>query len=135
MSYLSYDDTFDWSAITDIDVWLDRATSMDYHDQPLAQDWGRVCKIIEEAGEAVNELILFTGQNPRKPRTTGDDKLMDELADVAYTAILAIQHFTKDDLRTREILRDRGVRLVDRMRSVKHIKQRIWSDGDNTDHV
>lgn len=88
-----------------VDFLLDAGTSTLYKNQPLAQDWARVAKIIEETGEAIQELILFTRQNPRKPQ---DDKarsrMLDELADTAMTAVYAIQHFTKDAHKTSDIM-------------------------------
>lgn len=96
------------AAIHAIDAWLDSGCSPGYQRQPLAQDWARVAKITEEAGEAVSELILATGQNPRKPLDpAAAERLLDELADAALTAILAIQHFVKDADATDAILRER----------------------------
>lgn len=80
-----------------IDAWLDDAVAHTYERQPLAQDWARVAKVTEEAGEAIEKLIEWTGQNPRKPRRDeAREDMLYELADVALTAILGIQHFTKD---------------------------------------
>jgi NTP pyrophosphatase (non-canonical NTP hydrolase) len=80
-----------------VDEILDAKVSTQYKDQPLAQDWARVSKVIEEAGEAVSELISYTGQNPRKQLDESAwTRLMQELADTALTAVYAIQHFTKD---------------------------------------
>ena len=104
MGYLT-DSTIDWSAIRDIDEWLDEAVSRDYQDQPLAQDWARVAKVGEEYGEAIAELILMTGQNPRKTQDpAARERLLMELSDVVFTAILGMQHFTKNTAETREIL-------------------------------
>jgi hypothetical protein len=138
-------DSIDWAAIRDISAWLDEKAAQEYRDQPLAQDWARVAKISEELGEAlkeasdcltaadmkrlaainislgkaVQELISFTGQNPRKPvRAEAYGKMLDELADTALTAILAIQHFTRDQHRTREILTARLGRTRKRMIAV-----------------
>jgi len=87
------------------DAWLDEGVAQAYKDQPLAQDWARVCKVIEELGEAIAELILWTGQNPRKGTDPdAEDRLLKELADVVMTGALAMQHFTKDVSRTQEIL-------------------------------
>lgn len=84
-------------AIEAVDAWLDSGASPDYQSQPMAQDWARVAKIAEEAGEAIAELILSTGQNPRKPHDpAAAGRMLDELADAAWAAILGIQHFTKD---------------------------------------
>jgi hypothetical protein len=95
----------DINIVTAVDEWLDNNVSEDYANQPLAQDWARISKVIEEIGEAISELISFTGQNPRKSRNTDAYKnMLAELADTAMTAIYAIQHFTKDSLTTGEIL-------------------------------
>src|SRR5271157_2843293 len=98
------EDTIDWIRVEMIDKWLDANVDEQYLGQPLAQDWARVAKVGEELGEAINELILFTGQNPRKGLdTTAYERLLSELADTAYTAIFALQHFTKDSYKSREI--------------------------------
>lgn len=91
--------------ISAIDIWLDNKVSQIYKDQPLAQDWARVCKETEERGESIAELILATGQNPRKPQEQEAMKrLLLEMADRAWTSILGMQHFTKDAALTEEIL-------------------------------
>lgn len=87
-----------------IDAHLDRDVAARYRDQPLAQDWARCAKVIEEAGEAISELIAITGQNPRKGVYSTEEKLLDELADTALSGIYAIQHFTKDVGRTLSIV-------------------------------
>lgn len=104
MSY--QDDSIDWQIIEFVDAWLDENVDPVYKEQPLAQDWARVSKGIEELGETVEAMIGFTGQNPRKPRLQGmtREDMVAELADVALTAILAIQHFKKDTSETRRIL-------------------------------
>ncbi len=78
------------------DQWLDRDVGEQYQDAWLGQDWARACKIIEEAGEAVAALIGYTGQNPRKGTTHSIADVLEELADCAWSAIFAIQHFTKN---------------------------------------
>lgn len=88
-----------------VDRILDENVSQVYKDQPLAQDWARACKEIEEHGESIAELILATGQNPRKgidPDARG--RLLMELADRAMSCVYAIQHFTKDIDITEEIM-------------------------------
>lgn len=95
----------DWDAIKEVDQWLDRNTSQQYKDYPLGQDWARIAKISEEVGEAVAEFILSTGQNPRKGKDPDAFKrMLEELADCALTAILTIQHFTKDAKQTERII-------------------------------
>ena len=99
------DDTINWAGVEAMDDWLDDEVNVTYRVQPLAQDWARVAKAAEEIGEAIAELILLTGQNPRKPLDpTAYSRLMAELADGAFTGIYAIQHFTKDIADTRAIL-------------------------------
>ena len=91
--------------IKKVDAHIDEATAQRYKDQPLAQDWARVAKVAEEAGEAVSELILWTGQSPRKgEHPESRAKLLAELADTVVAAMCAIQHFTKDLAVTQAIL-------------------------------
>lgn len=93
------------SMITNLDNYLDREVAKRYQEQTLAQDWARIGKIIEELGEAINEMILWTGQNPRKgEHPAAYDKMIEELGDVVITAVLAIQHFTKSAFETRDLL-------------------------------
>lgn len=87
-----------------VDAWLDGAVSDTYVDQPLGQDWARVAKLAEEAGEAISALIDYTGQNPRKGVCGTEAEMLAEIADTATCGMLAIQHFTKDATRTHAIL-------------------------------
>lgn len=104
------------SLIELIDNWLDEGVAEKYKDQPMAQDWARVSKIAEEVGEAIAELILATGQNPRKGHHPEHmTNLMQELADVVMTGILAIQHFTKDIELTRNLLQIKLDRIAERV--------------------
>lgn len=82
--------------IRNVDLWLDAEPEESYVGQPLAQDWARVAKASEEVGEAIEALIAYTGQNPRKGVCGTLDDLLGELADVAVTGMFGIQHFTKD---------------------------------------
>jgi hypothetical protein len=100
--------------IESIDLWLDRDVAGTYQDQPLAQDWARVAKVAEETGEAIDRLIALTGQNPRKGVCGTREELLGELADVALTAILAMQHFTKDAPETFRLLDADLVRIARR---------------------
>lgn len=103
--------------IVDVDRWLDAGVSDLYQAAPLAQDWARVAKTSEEAGEAIDALIAWTGQNPRKPqRDDAGGELLAELADVALTGIYAIQHFTKDVDETLRIVHDRLALHHERLR-------------------
>src|SRR5260221_12993312 len=87
--------------------WRDENTGELYKNEPLAQDWARICKVSEELGKAVNAFIGTTGQNPRKGLTHDMDDVLEELADTALTAIYAIQHFTKNEQDTYGIITGR----------------------------
>ena len=106
--------------LSEVDEWLDDAVAQEYKDQPMATDWARVAKIGEELGEAVAELIALTGQNPRKPRTKGNALLLDELADVVITTLVAMLHFTKDSKRTGKVLVDKTHFVAGRMAEAKY---------------
>jgi hypothetical protein len=135
-------DTIEWQSVAMIDSWLDRAVGGWYMDQPLAQDWARLSKIGEELSEALEEMPAFmtaqdmrrlneitkalgkaiqdhigaTGQNPRKGTDLqGYNKMLDEIADVVITGILAIQHFTKDAGQSHAIIQGRLTRTYMRM--------------------
>jgi hypothetical protein len=100
---------------TDIDNWLDREVPFSYQDGKAAQDWQRVAKISEENGEVVRAMMDITGVNPRRGMSGSIDAVTGELADVALTAALAIQHFTKDWGETERILWDRLVSVWSRV--------------------
>lgn len=106
----------DRDIVSNVDLLLDSGASYQYQTQPLAQDWARVAKIQEEAGEAIAELISLTGQNPRKgidPQAR--QRLLQELADTALTGIYAIQHFTKDIWETERIIRAAQDKHINRL--------------------
>lgn len=98
---------FSQEMIEAIDRWIDAGVSPSYQEQRLALDWSRIGKISEELGEVTDALIGCTGQNPRKGYYSSLEAVTRELADVAWTAIFAIQHFTKDETETGRILVDR----------------------------
>ena len=106
-----------FTLLQEIDEHLDGRVSEVYKEQPLAQDWGRVAKIGEEFGEAIDALIAYTGQNPRKGVCGEKSALLEELADVAMTALLAIQHFTKNDEKTRWWVENKARHIYDRMKA------------------
>jgi hypothetical protein len=120
MSY--QDDSIDWQIIRYVDNWLDEELPDYYKEQPLAQDWARISKVIEELGEAVSAMIGATGQNPRKGATHHRDDILKELMDVVMTGLLAVQHFTKDTNATREILREKQTFIYRRMMDLEEKK-------------
>ena len=73
----------DIKRITD---WLDAE-----HGCDLNRDALRIMKVGEEFGEAIQAWIGYTGQNPRKGVTHSLADVRDELADVAITALVAIE--------------------------------------------
>ena len=79
-----------------MDTDLDSNVAELYKGQPLAQDWARIAKVIEETGEVIDAYIGVTGQNPRKGEYGDMGHVLSELCDVALTGLYAIQHFTKD---------------------------------------
>jgi hypothetical protein len=52
----------------------------------------RTIKVAEELGEAVTNLIGFTGANPRKGTLGTEADILAELLDVAVTALGAYEH-------------------------------------------
>ncbi|PWK44396.1 MazG-like family protein [Actinoplanes xinjiangensis] len=56
----------------------------------------RIMKITEEAGEATQAWIGVLGQNPRKGVTHTTDDVVGELADVVFTALVAIASLGAD---------------------------------------
>jgi len=99
----------------DIDQWLDKKAPIAYQNSDTAQDWQRISKITEEAGEVVRAFMNLTGANPRRGQSGTLEDVTDEMADVALTAVLAIQHFTKDWSATEGILWNRLVEVWQRM--------------------
>lgn len=83
-------------AVETVDAFLDSHRSPDYLAQPLANDWARVTKVCEEAGEVWKALSKRTGENYRKGVCATEDELLGELGDCVSAAMLGIQHRTKD---------------------------------------
>ena len=95
--------------VADITAWLDASNPDSAHEDSM-----RVLKLVEEAGEAAAAYIGMVGQNPRKGVTHSLDDLLSELADVALTALCAIQHFTRDEQATRATLAAKTHRIIAR---------------------
>jgi hypothetical protein len=104
-----------WRMIELFDEHLDANVGTLYKEQPFAQDWARISKVAEELGEAVQVFIGYTGQNPRKGSYGSQSDLMGELADVAATAILAMQHFLKDITAVEIIMYERASNALERV--------------------
>lgn len=69
--------------------WLDESNS---HRDPEAMTVHRLFKLTEEAGEVASAYIGAKGVNPRKGVTNGMDEVLEELLDVAVTALGAYEH-------------------------------------------
>lgn len=114
----------------EVDRWLDTQVPHSYAVNMLAQDWARIAKVQEEAGEVVAAFIGATGQNPRKGITHDMNDVISELGDVAFTAILAILHFTKDPVATEEVLWNKLVALSERVPPEYRVI--AWTQRGNT---
>ena len=98
-----------FTAVADITAWLDACNPAGPHEDAM-----RVLKLTEEAGEAAEAYIGMVGQNPRKGVTHSLDDLLGELADVALTALCAIQHFTQSETATRALVEFRAAHVASR---------------------
>ncbi len=56
----------------------------------------QILKLSEEAGEVARAWIGFTGQNPRKGFTHSHADVLNELADVAITAMVGVARLGGD---------------------------------------
>ncbi len=88
-------------------AWLDAANGRDEASLTF-----RILKIIEEAGEAATAWIGFVGNNPRKGVTHTVADVAAELADVALTALVAIESLGLDH---RVVLTDCAAKVVKRL--------------------
>lgn len=89
----------DWvrTAIEMVDRHLDEAAPQWAKDCPEANMQRRVGKAQLEAAEAMEELSLLTGENPRKGQhSEARDRMLAELGDTAVAALLGIQSQVKD---------------------------------------
>jgi NTP pyrophosphatase (non-canonical NTP hydrolase) len=76
-----------WNSV----AWLDAASGRDQASMTF-----RILKVAEEAGEAASAWIGVSGANPRKGVTHTVDHVAAELADVALTALIAIESLGVD---------------------------------------
>jgi NTP pyrophosphatase (non-canonical NTP hydrolase) len=74
-----------WIAVDAARAWLDEANGTSPFELTC-----RILKVTEEAGEAAAAWIGVSGQNPRKGVTHTNKDVAQELADVAFTALVAI---------------------------------------------
>ncbi len=107
----------DLGSITDVDRHLDENVGQRYKNQSLAQDWARVAKVCEEAGEVIQAYINYTGQNPRKGECGTLREVLLTLGDTALSAIFGIQHFTQNAETTAEVLEEQLQKAVGRIKA------------------
>jgi NTP pyrophosphatase (non-canonical NTP hydrolase) len=74
-----------WDAVYRSTKWLDS-----HHEPDDTEITMRLLKLTEEAGEAAQAWIGATGRNPRKGVTHSRDDVAAELADVVFSALVAI---------------------------------------------
>ena len=87
--------------------WLDQANGSDTPELTY-----RILKVTEEAGEAAGAWIGVVGQNPRKGVTHTHADVAAELADVAMTALVAIESLGLD---AREALNTCAAKVLARL--------------------
>ncbi|SCF44055.1 NTP pyrophosphatase, house-cleaning of non-canonical NTPs [Micromonospora matsumotoense] len=80
-----------WNAARSARAWLDAANGTDQTELTC-----RILKLTEEAGEAAGAWIGVLGQNPRKGVTHSHEEVAAELADVVFTALVAIESLGLD---------------------------------------
>ncbi|MEU8389990.1 MazG-like family protein [Micromonospora sp. NPDC048842] len=80
-----------WEAARASRGWLDKANGTGQTELTC-----RILKLTEEAGEASAAWIGLLGQNPRKGVTHTREDVAAELADVAFTALVAIESLGLD---------------------------------------
>jgi NTP pyrophosphatase (non-canonical NTP hydrolase) len=95
------------AAVTAAVAWLDAANGRDEADLTF-----RILKIVEEAGEAATAWIGAAGNNPRKGVTHSIDDVACELADVALSALVAIESLGLDH---RTVLNKCAARVAERL--------------------
>jgi NTP pyrophosphatase (non-canonical NTP hydrolase) len=95
------------------------STWLDSENQKMGRDgeaitWGRLAKVGEECGEVIAAWIGATGQNPRKGFTHTPSDVIEELLDVAVTALGAVEHMVGNDGKSMALLEDKIRRVVAR---------------------
>jgi phosphoribosyl-ATP pyrophosphohydrolase len=88
-------------------AWLDGANGRDQANITF-----RILKVVEEAGEAAAAWIGAAGNNPRKGVTHTPADVAAELADVAFTALVAIESLGLDH---ESVLRACAAKVSDRL--------------------
>jgi NTP pyrophosphatase (non-canonical NTP hydrolase) len=99
------------NALVALSQWIDAGNNQ---RDPEAITWGRIAKITEEAGEVIAAYIGATGQNPRKGVTHDIEQVVEELLDVAITALGAVEHLRGHGADALFLLEDKITRVATR---------------------
>ncbi|MFH8405500.1 MazG-like family protein [Streptomyces sp. NPDC018019] len=132
--------TTSWRAITRLTAWLDERDSISDRGEStalrilkLSEEVGEVAeaydgyagrkphkdmarqilKLTQKAGKAVRAYIGYTGQNPRKGFTHTKHDVLEELTDVAVTALVAMESLAP--LEAEAVFQKRIERLCERV--------------------
>lgn len=98
-----------YAVVADTVKWLDSQNGSGAVEQGL-----RILKVAEEAGEVASAWIGLVGQNPRKGLTHTVDQVAAELADVAFTALVAMKSLGHDpDTEMRRVATKVAARLTE----------------------
>lgn len=100
-------------SLVSLSKWVDEYNAWRNREAAL---WGRVAKVCEESGEAMQAMIGLTGQNPRKGSHVTRLQLREELLDVAVTALGAVEHLDGHTGESIELLLDKIERTWRRAR-------------------
>lgn len=95
--------------------WVDAGNA---HRDPEAITLHRVIKVAEEMGEAVTALIGALGANPRKGVDGTLEIVLEELLDVAVTALGAYEHIDAHQGRAYDELGAKIIRVAQRAGAV-----------------
>lgn len=98
-------------SIAALSTWIDGHNSHKDHD---LQIWERCGKVGEEFGEVVEALIGAMGQNPRKGLTHNLTDVIEELLDVAITALGAVEHLIGNQGDSIRLLENKVARVAAR---------------------
>lgn len=102
---------------------------VDNHNEkrdPEARLWGRVSKIGEEFGEVMEALIGYTGQNPRKGESHSKKDVLEELLDVAITALGAYEHMTGHLGISIEKMEEKIIATANRAQAHFAVEGKVW---------
>lgn len=105
--------------------WVDAGNA---HRDPEAITLHRVIKVAEEMGEAVTALIGALGANPRKGTEGTLENVLEELLDVAVSALGAYEHIDAHQGRAYDELGAKIIRVTQRAGAVGPVTEK-WEYG------